>query len=149
MSKRRKPRRRLKANRSNGLDKVRYAPKEIRALVLDRDGYRCRYCSRQVSNKTANMDHVIPWGKGGRTEAWNLVTACRPCNKKKGNEVWEPVYIEEPKREGKPVEQEVLTFTEVDGYMKCDLCSGRVNTGDEDKLRAHKNQQHKTAVLQV
>ncbi len=63
----------------------RYASKQQRKSILKRDGYQCRYCGAPVTDKTANMDHVIPWRAGGRTIGRNLVTCCRPCNKWKGN----------------------------------------------------------------
>lgn len=61
----------------------RFAPAWLRAQVLERDGYRCRYCKRPVTEKTANMDHVKPWPYG-MTELSNLVACCRDCNRNKG-----------------------------------------------------------------
>src|SRR3972149_615146 len=60
----------------------RYAPSWLRAEILARDGFRCRYCRREVTNGKANIDHVVPW-PWRLTERTNLVTACRPCNQTK------------------------------------------------------------------
>ena len=60
---------------------------------MERDGYKCRYCEVELNNNTANMDHVMPWMKGGQTVVANLVACCQPCNKAKGNKQkgWLPV----------------------------------------------------------
>ena len=63
----------------------RYATKMQRGFVLRRDGFKCRYCDRPVTNETANIDHINPWKYGGRTLIENLVTACPGCNKLKNN----------------------------------------------------------------
>lgn len=67
------------------LDPQRYAPAGMRATVIERDSYHCRYCGAAVTYATANIDHVVPWRDGGPTEVCNLVTACPGCNKAKGN----------------------------------------------------------------
>jgi 5-methylcytosine-specific restriction endonuclease McrA len=54
----------------------------LRNEIFDRDNYTCRYCG--VSDYPRDwlvLEHVIP---DGPTDIDNLVTACRPCNKKKG-----------------------------------------------------------------
>jgi 5-methylcytosine-specific restriction endonuclease McrA len=53
-----------------------------RREVFLRDDYTCQYCGRRTHDLT--LDHVIPRSKGG-THSWeNLVSACAPCNHKKG-----------------------------------------------------------------
>jgi len=70
----------------------RYPDKALRAKILERDGYRCRYCRVLVTDKTANMDHVVAW-PWGLTVELNLVTACRPCNQAKGRSYVIPVAL--------------------------------------------------------
>ncbi|AOS83995.1 HNH endonuclease [Chlorobaculum limnaeum] len=54
-----------------------------RKNLFRRDGFRCQYCGGKEAELT--LDHVIPKSRGGE-ESWeNLVTACKPCNSKKGN----------------------------------------------------------------
>ncbi len=77
-------------------DARRYASHTVRMNTLNRDGFKCRYCGVSVTNDTANMDHVVPWKKGGKTRSRNLVTACKPCNKKKGNKAWKPNPLSPP-----------------------------------------------------
>lgn len=53
-----------------------------RKNILVRDDYTCQYCS--IKNQCLTIDHIIPKFRGGQ-ETWdNLVTACKPCNQKKG-----------------------------------------------------------------
>ncbi len=48
-------------------------------------GGRCKYCLDKITAKTATADHVIPKKHGGVDRAFNIVAACRPCNKLKGH----------------------------------------------------------------
>ena len=50
--------------------------------VMIRDKYICVYCG---STKELTIDHVIPVSRGGKYSFENCVTACKPCNNKKGN----------------------------------------------------------------
>lgn len=50
--------------------------------VFRRDNYTCQYCGRQSTHLT--IDHVIPRHRGGQHRWDNLVTACPPCNRRKG-----------------------------------------------------------------
>jgi 5-methylcytosine-specific restriction endonuclease McrA len=66
----------------------RYVPIPFRRVMLSRanvhrrDRHQCQYCGRRDK---LTIDHVVPKSRGGR-DAWdNLVTACVPCNNKKGN----------------------------------------------------------------
>jgi 5-methylcytosine-specific restriction endonuclease McrA len=61
--------------------------------VYLRDNYRCLYCEGAVSKKTATMDHVHPISRGGKTHFENIVTACGPCNTRKGSKIdMRPIY---------------------------------------------------------
>lgn len=43
----------------------------------------CHYCG--VSSRRLTWDHVVPRKLGGPDKRWNLVTACEPCNRDKGD----------------------------------------------------------------
>ncbi|HJL20524.1 MAG TPA: HNH endonuclease [Sandaracinaceae bacterium LLY-WYZ-13_1] len=67
---------------------VRHRPPRVRfsrVNVLTRDGFRCQYCGETLPARELTYDHVVPRSKGGRTSWTNIVTACRPCNHRKGN----------------------------------------------------------------
>ncbi|MBX3309702.1 MAG: HNH endonuclease [Cryobacterium sp.] len=59
----------------------------MRLRVLERDGWQCSYCGRPIEGSDATADHVTPLDKGGVSEDWNLVAACRKCNGTKSNKV--------------------------------------------------------------
>jgi 5-methylcytosine-specific restriction endonuclease McrA len=57
------------------------APAFTRFNLFLRDGFQCSYCS---STDDLTFDHVVPRSRGGKTTWENIVTACSPCNLKKG-----------------------------------------------------------------
>lgn len=54
-----------------------------RIKVFERDAYKCRYCSKQLTRFTATLDHVQAVAEGGDNSFGNLVTACLECNSRK------------------------------------------------------------------
>jgi 5-methylcytosine-specific restriction endonuclease McrA len=56
-----------------------------RRNIFYRDRNRCQYCGKVYVQRDLNLDHVAPLSRGGRSEWVNVVTACVPCNSKKGN----------------------------------------------------------------
>lgn len=52
--------------------------------ILKRDAHTCQYCGRNGGERMT-IDHIIPKSLGGRTVWENVVSACRPCNLRKGN----------------------------------------------------------------
>lgn len=55
--------------------------RRISKVVRERDHFTCAYCG-QVGG-ILEIDHVIPFSKGGSDELDNLVTSCRKCNRQK------------------------------------------------------------------
>lgn len=64
-----------------GQCKGRVPTQTVRDKVYTRDGKKCRYCG--CDEGPFQLDHVIPWSRGGETSPSNLVVACAPCNHKK------------------------------------------------------------------
>jgi 5-methylcytosine-specific restriction endonuclease McrA len=58
-----------------------------RRAVFRRDSYTCQYCGLQSNHLT--LDHVIPRHRGGAHTWENVVTACPPCNRRKGGKTLE------------------------------------------------------------
>ena len=54
-----------------------------RKNIFQRDGFRCQYCGSKEYPLT--IDHMLPRSRGGEDSWENLITACRPCNTRKGN----------------------------------------------------------------
>ncbi len=62
-------------------------PAFTRFNVFLRDRFECQYCNRGQPTQDLTFDHVIPRSRGGRTTWDNVVTACGPCNLRKGNKM--------------------------------------------------------------
>ena len=60
-------------------------PAFTRFNVFLRDNFACQYCQSRFPTHDLTFDHVVPRCRGGRTTWNNVVTACSPCNLKKGN----------------------------------------------------------------
>ena len=58
----------------------------IQWKVFERDDFRCRYCGRRGP---LSVDHVILWEEGGASTYENLISACKPCNRDRGNMPYE------------------------------------------------------------
>jgi len=55
-----------------------------RKNILRRDKHICAYCGR--GDLPLTIDHIMPKSQGGEDTWENLITACLPCNNKKGNQ---------------------------------------------------------------
>jgi 5-methylcytosine-specific restriction endonuclease McrA len=75
---------------------VRYVqvPRRLRRQVTNtflfaRDDYSCQYCGRHRRDLRGRQfltrDHLVPISQGGNNDWENVVTACSPCNNRKGN----------------------------------------------------------------
>lgn len=51
--------------------------------LLRSTGYKCHYCGRGLSRKTATPDHKVPLSRGGSNWIANIVPACLSCNQRK------------------------------------------------------------------
>jgi len=65
-------------------------PAFTRFNVFLRDRFTCQYCG---AKEDLTFDHVIPRSKGGMTTWENVVTACSPCNLRKGDKLPEQVEM--------------------------------------------------------
>jgi hypothetical protein len=59
-------------------------PREVVDAVYKRDGGRCVYCG---STENLQLDHIIPFSKGGATTIENLQLLCQKCNLEKSNHI--------------------------------------------------------------
>ena len=65
----------------------RRIPDNTRKKVLERDDNQCIECGKSnFDGIELAMDHVIPFSRGGESSSGNLVTLCKSCNQKHGNE---------------------------------------------------------------
>jgi len=60
----------------------------LRFLVMRRDDFKCKIDGRSPATEPGlklEVDHIIPWDKGGETVFENLQTLCSDCNSGKSN----------------------------------------------------------------
>ena len=117
-----------------------------RRALFARDGWRCVYCG--TSSGRLTLDHVVPRSKGGESIWENVVTACAPCNLRKGRPAAQglgppPASPAAPARAGAlhspgdahdpadlaavPARRRVMAFT-------CDVC-GEKHAGETRDIR--------------
>ena len=53
--------------------------------LFARDRHMCAYCGEVFHTKKLTREHVFPRAQGGKYVWNNVVTACSPCNNRKGN----------------------------------------------------------------
>lgn len=53
---------------------------EMRLIALKKGGYRCAICGRTNKEAPLEVDHIVPWSKGGRTAIANSRVLCKECN---------------------------------------------------------------------
>jgi 5-methylcytosine-specific restriction endonuclease McrA len=66
---------------------ISFCPK----FVFLRDEYQCQYCGNIFHPDLLTMDHYIPKLNGGPKTFDNIVSACAPCNSKKGHQLQQPL----------------------------------------------------------
>jgi 5-methylcytosine-specific restriction endonuclease McrA len=55
--------------------------REVRRMVLERDGYRCQIGSHVCTGEATAVDHIVSWRDGGAPYSLlNLRASCKPCN---------------------------------------------------------------------
>lgn len=56
-----------------------------KALILERDNFKCLNCGISGNFSSLEIDHVIPTSKGGSNDKSNLQTLCYKCNMAKSS----------------------------------------------------------------
>ena len=74
----------VKRRRNHG-HKQRFVPPLTNRELFLRDASLCMYCGTRHKDGALTRDHVLPISRGGLDRWSNVVTACRPCNTRKGN----------------------------------------------------------------
>jgi 5-methylcytosine-specific restriction endonuclease McrA len=68
------------AGSPSGREERQEAARDLRQMVLTRDGFECYDCG---GTSDLQVDHVKPCAKGGNARPWNLLTRCLTCNQLK------------------------------------------------------------------
>jgi 5-methylcytosine-specific restriction endonuclease McrA len=61
------------------------AKRSMKRAAMRDCGRRCVYCGTCLELESATIDHVYPVSRGGSHALGNLVAACGPCNRLKGD----------------------------------------------------------------
>jgi superfamily II DNA or RNA helicase len=64
--------------------RLRELNEDQKKQVKSRDGYTCLAC-RNTSKRSLQIDHILPFYKGGNAEMENSQTLCKSCNRDKGD----------------------------------------------------------------
>lgn len=60
-----------------------------RDVIVRRDSNTCQYCSKILIKSEITIDHIIPKCKGGKSNFYNCVVACKSCNGLKSHQTLE------------------------------------------------------------
>ena len=65
-----------------------HVPEELRQRIREQADNRCGYClsPQHLVLGTLEIEHLLPRGRGGSDEEWNLWLACRLCNNYKSDQ---------------------------------------------------------------
>jgi 5-methylcytosine-specific restriction endonuclease McrA len=70
------------------------ARREFRQQIFKDWNWECAYCSKQLNENTATIDHIVPKYKGGHNVRSNMCCCCSQCNRDKASTLVEDWYTE-------------------------------------------------------
>jgi hypothetical protein len=80
------PEKNIELQKSNQKRTPRNINWRLRAMVLMKDGAKCKLCGATPQDGAKlHVDHIIPWANGGETVFENLQILCERCNIGKSN----------------------------------------------------------------
>lgn len=68
------------------------ARKKFRTDIFKAWDWKCAYCSLELKDNTATLDHIVPKYRGGHNDKSNLCCSCAKCNRSKGSSLLEEWY---------------------------------------------------------
>jgi len=72
---------------STGRNRSRSIPHATIIRVARRDNNTCQICGRILLDREIEIDHIIPFSRGGTSNENNLRVTCLECNRKKGKKI--------------------------------------------------------------
>jgi hypothetical protein len=57
----------------------------VQQQIWARDGFQCAYCGAEFGKVLMTIDHWMPLELGGANDTTNYISACKRCNKDKGD----------------------------------------------------------------
>lgn len=80
--------------------------------VFRRDSNLCAYCGNSFHDSQLTLDHVIPSSRGGDNSWKNLISACFPCNNRKGSRTPDEAGMPLRFKPFVPTKAQYLNFTQ-------------------------------------
>lgn len=96
MSLPRSSRARRPAEERGGHLRFRELKRALKHAAMRDCGRRCVYCAARLDVREATLDHVYPIARGGSHAPGNIVTACAPCNRLKGDMLPQEFFARNP-----------------------------------------------------
>lgn len=72
----------------------RQVPALSNPKLFARDRHLCAYCGTALNADLMTREHIVPTSRGGGDTWMNCITACRPCNGRKGARLLEETSLE-------------------------------------------------------
>ena len=72
---------------SSGRNRSRSIPHSTIIRVARRDNNTCQICGKILLDREIEIDHIIPYSRGGTSDENNLRVTCLECNRKKGKKI--------------------------------------------------------------
>jgi 5-methylcytosine-specific restriction endonuclease McrA len=85
-----------------------YSVKLTKKNIFIRDGYECQYTGDRLDRKEADIDHVVPTSRGGKTEWTNLVVSSKRVNRLKADKTPEEAGLKLKKQPKKPTSRDLI-----------------------------------------
>lgn len=63
------------------------------SYVLEKTDGKCAYCGIKITRENINVDHIVPFCKGGSGKLENLFASCKECNSFKGSKLLEDFRV--------------------------------------------------------
>ena len=72
---------------STGRNRSRNISHSTIIRVARRDNNTCQVCGKILLDREIEIDHIIPYSRGGSSDENNLRVTCIECNRKKGKKI--------------------------------------------------------------
>ena len=70
----------------------RNARRKFRQSIFESWEWKCAYCDKDLDEKSATIDHILPKFKGGHNVKSNMICSCSKCNRSIGSVLLEDWY---------------------------------------------------------
>ena len=77
----------------SGINPFDLKPSLTNSKLFARDRNVCAYCGGHFHEEDLTREHIVPFARNGQNHWMNVVTACRPCNHRKGPRTPEQAHM--------------------------------------------------------